>query len=100
MRTVSHQGAQLSASDRRSLAMRAAIRPAPSIVDYDQLRADLNARQFTGPATPIALRREFSDEAESARYWRLVEEFKRWGYCEHQSKGTPWMGDVFGYSSF
>jgi hypothetical protein len=98
MRTVSHQGMSLTAGQRRALALRAAVRPAAtSQVDFDRLRAQLDSRQFVGPQTPISLRREFSDDAETARYWRMAADFKRYGYCEQRAAGTPWVGDAFGY---
>jgi hypothetical protein len=94
MERIQLQGRAPTIRDQQR-AFRAA-RVATQSADADQLRADLNARQFVGPATPVRLRREFSDEAESARYWRLVDDLKRWGWCELNESGTPWLGDAFG----
>lgn len=72
------------------------FRSPSSPVDFNKLRADFDACMFVGPPTPLRLRRELSEEAESARYWRLVDEFQRWGWCELNEKGTPYFGDAFG----
>jgi hypothetical protein len=82
---------------RREQLKSATARPVPEITDWDGLRSSLNARQFVGPATPISMRREFTPDAESARYWKFVDEIRRFGHVEQSFKGTPFLGDVFGY---
>lgn len=70
-------------------------------VDFEALRDSLNARQFVGPPMPLWLRPEFQPDAkedrERARYWKLVSDFDRYGYCEFKQRGTPFAGDAFGY---
>lgn len=100
MRTVSHQGSQLSASERRTMAMRASVRAALSSVDPEQPRTDLT-QQFVGPATPRhVLISRVPEDWETTRYWKLVADFKRYGQCEYQAKGTPWLGEVLGDTPF
>lgn len=76
-RTVSFQGTQLSASDRRRLAMQ-------------QLKPFLNthlAQQVEQTLEAVEKLREEGKQGENPNKFRL----------EYESKGTPWLGDVFGY---
>lgn len=68
-----------------------------SKVDFEKLRSDLNATVFVGPSKPDSLRVEFSQDAESKRYWRLVNEFERYGHCEFKQLGTPSICAHMGY---
>ncbi|MNF98040.1 hypothetical protein D3C84_808880 [compost metagenome] len=70
-------------------------------VDFAALRDDLNARQFVGPPTPFWLRPEFQPDVKAqrdhTRHCQLVAEFNRYGYCEFKQRGTPFVGDAFGF---
>lgn len=70
-------------------------------VDFQSLRDDLAARMFVGPQQPIEQRAQFQPDVVSdratARHWQLVADFKRYGYCELNQTGTPYVGDAFGY---
>lgn len=72
MKSVSFQGVQLSAGQRRTLALRQQVR-----------------RQFLAPeleeSVQLALRR--AEEQGDDRKFRL----------ESVSRGTPWVGDCFGF---
>ena len=68
-----------------------------SVVDFDSLRVDINSRVFVGPPTPLEFRPQFSPDAESKRYWRLVDDFQRYGYCEVELHGTPSFCSHMGY---
>lgn len=80
MRTVSHQGMSLSSSERRSLAMRQQVRAATA----STLLQDID-RQFQ------------ATDWESVRYWDTVANFKRYGFAETNRRGTPFVGDAFGF---
>lgn len=70
-------------------------------VDFESLRDELKSRMFVGPQQPIQQRAEFQPDVVSdranARHWQLVAEFQRYGYCELNQHGTPFVGDAFGY---
>lgn len=72
-----------------------------SAVDFNELRDVINSRQFVGPPTPLWLRPEFQPDVKAdrdrTRYWKLVADFDRYGYCEFKQHGTPFVGDAFGY---
>lgn len=99
MRTVSHQGTQLSAGQRRRLQVeRSMVANHYAAVDWSGFRADLSARMFVGPPAPIATRKELQPDRQAERYWRLVADFKRYACTELSELGTPFVGDAFGYS--
>ena len=79
MRTVSHQGLQLSASQRRQLAFqqqsRAAFLNPVFQQQLDEALANLDRLQAQGL------------KAENPNKYSL----------DYQTKGTPWCGDVFGF---
>lgn len=78
----SQQGTALTSGERRQVAMRAQV--AASIQLTGNVMADLdNAYRDT--------------DWESVRYWNMVSNFARYGYCDFESKGTRFVGDVFGY---
>lgn len=70
-------------------------------VDFNSLRQTLNAREFVGPPLPLHMRADFKPDvvAERARvrHWQLVADFDRYGYCEFKQRGTPFVGDAFGF---
>ncbi|MGX5219387.1 hypothetical protein ACVTMO_12205 [Pseudomonas segetis] len=77
MRTVSFQGTQLSASERRSLELRRQVQASflnPALqVQVDQTFEYLDKRKEQG--------------AKPEKIWVL----------DYSTKGTPFLGDVFGY---
>lgn len=77
MKTVSFQGTQLSASQRRNLAFR------------DQTRASfLNSTlQQQVADTEAALAKAKEQGAKPEKLWTTI----------HRSKGTPFVGDAFGF---
>ncbi len=98
MRTVSHQGTQLSAGQRRRLQVeRSIVANHYAPVDWDAFRDQVNSRMFVGPPAPLSTRKEFQPDRQAERYWRLVSDFKRYAYSELSESGTPFFGDVFGY---
>lgn len=100
MRTVSYQGTQLSAGQRHRLQVeRSMVASHYMPVDWEGLRANLNARVFVGPPAPVAVCKEFQPDRQAERYWRLVADFKRYAYTELSEIGTPFVGDAFGYQS-
>lgn len=78
MRTVSFQGATLSASERRSLELR---QRAMAAVSQSMLQQQV-------AATLQALERHKEQGGKPERVWTTVT----------NEKGTPWVGDVFGWS--
>jgi hypothetical protein len=77
MRTVSFQGVQLSESERRRLALQ------------QQARSFLNthlAQQVEQTLEAVDKLREEGTQGENPNKFRL----------ESESRGTPWLGDVFG----
>ena len=95
MKTVSHQGLQLSASQRRRLALQHLVRPAAYNIAYPD---ELNARfplVFGPPKPPAPLP---VPERYNA-YWLLVDSFKKYGRLipEDSFTGTPWLGAAFCY---
>lgn len=53
--------------------------------------------EFFGPPTPRhVLISRLPQDWETTRYWQLVAEIQRYGYCEFSAKGTPFVGDAFG----
>lgn len=98
MRTVSFQGTQLSAGQRRRLQVeRSIVANAYAPVDWDGLRQSVNARVFVGPPAPIAIRPEFQPDRQAERFWRMAADFKRYGHTDLSETGTPYVGDAFGY---
>ncbi len=77
MRTVSFQGATLSASERRSLELR---QRAMAAVSQSMLQQQV-------AATLQALERHKEQGGKPERVWTTVT----------NEKGTPWVGDVFGW---
>jgi hypothetical protein len=97
MRTVSFQGTQLSAGQRRRLQVeRSIVANHYAPVDWDAFRDQVNSRMFVGPPAPIEIRPEFQPDRQAERFWRLAAEFKRYGYSEINQCGTPFVGDAFG----
>lgn len=82
---------------KRDVAKSRAVRPRPEIVDWDELRTETNSRMFVGPPAPAAHFRDRFEEAGRSRYWRFVDDIRRYGHIEFSQKGTPFLGDVFGY---
>lgn len=78
MRTVSFQGATLSASERRSLELRQRAMAAVSQTVLQQQVA----------ATLQALEQHKEQGGKPERVWTTVT----------NEKGTPWVGDVFGWA--
>lgn len=80
MRIVSFQGARLTDSDRRRLAQQ------------QQARAFINPvlQQQVALAEANLARLQADENRDDPYRYRL----------DHQAKGTPWLGDVFGHSSF
>jgi len=78
----SQQGTALSAGQRRQIAMRAQVSSAIALTG-NVMRDLENAYRDT--------------DWESVRYWNMADNFKRFGFCEFKSKGTPFVGDCFGY---
>lgn len=79
MRTVSFKGTQLSASERRSLELRQQVRATfinPVLqAQVDQTLAQLDQRKEQG--------------AKPERLW----------FHDRSEKGTPYLGDVFGFTT-
>lgn len=82
---------------RNDVAKSRAVRPRSEVTDWDALRSETNSRMFVGPAAPAAHYRDRFEEADRSRYWRFIDEMKRFGRVEYSAKGTPFCGDVFGY---
>lgn len=78
MRTVSFQGLQLSQAQRRQLAFQQQARQA-------FMNSQL-AQQVEQIERAVAQRRE--EGAKPERVWTV----------ETNSRGTPWLGDVFGFA--
>lgn len=78
MRSVSLQGTQLSASERRSLELRQQVR-ASFINPVLQAQVDL---------TVAKLDQRKEEGAKPERVW----------FNDRTEKGTPFLGDVFGYT--
>lgn len=76
MRTVSFQGSRLTESDRRRLAQQ------------QQARAFINPvlQQQVALAEANLARLQADENRDDPYRYRL----------DHQAKGTPWLGDVFG----
>lgn len=77
MRTVSHQGMQLSSSERRSLELRRQVQATfmNTVLksQVEQTEKQLDQRKEQG--------------AKPERVW----------FVEVSEKGTPWLGDAFGF---
>ncbi|HCW0842393.1 hypothetical protein [Pseudomonas aeruginosa] len=78
MRTVSFQGATLSASERRSLELRQRAMAAVSQTVLQQQVA----------ATFQALDQHKEQGGKPEKVWSTIS----------NEKGTPWVGDVFGWA--
>lgn len=78
MKTVSFQGTALTESQRRQLAQRQAMRPFMNS-HLSQMVDDTLAA--------VDKMREEGKQGENPNKFRF----------EYESKGTPWLGDVFGY---
>lgn len=89
MRTVSFQGTALTPNQRARLA---AQKPYAT-VDWDALRETIKSREFVGPKAPVVI----PDEVKEDWYWKLVNNFSRYGYCEYSAKGTPCVAEMLGY---
>lgn len=76
MRTVSFQGTQLSANQRRQLAFQQQAKASFLNPELQQMLADSLAEQERRKALGI----------KPERIW----------FVERNEKGTPWLGDVFG----
>lgn len=96
MHSIQLKGRAPTLRDQQKAAM-ASLR-VPSVVDFEKLRADLNAKVFVGPPKPDFLRVEFSHDAEFKRYWNLVDQFNRYGHCELECEGTLSMASWMGYT--
>lgn len=78
LRTVSFQGTQLTEAQRRRLAMQQQARPF--------LNTHL-AQQVEETLAAVDKMREEGTQGENPNKFRF----------ESESRGTPWLGDVFGY---
>lgn len=78
MRTVSFQGIQLSASERRRLQFQQQTRQA-----------------FPNPALAASVDAALERQREASEQGPQDDPYKF--RLEYQSRGTPWVGDVFGY---
>lgn len=78
MKTVSFQGTQLSSSDRRRLAMQQQLKPFLNTHLAQQVDQTLEA---------VEKLREEGAQGENPNKFRF----------ESESRGTPFLGDVFGY---
>lgn len=79
MRTVSFQGTQLTAGQRRQMEQRQQAKPAFLAPHLHQMLDD-SARE-------IARMNEQGIQGENPNKFRFA----------YETKGTPWLGDVFGY---
>lgn len=90
MKRVSHQGIQLSASQRRQLSLIKLVNPGVYRLSNAQ---ELNERfpVFVGPYAPPVI----DHERESRAYWLMAENFKRYGrlVAEESFIGAPFCGD-------
>ncbi|MCY1278773.1 hypothetical protein D9M68_226380 [compost metagenome] len=79
MKTVSFQGTQLSAGQRRQLAFQQQAQQAflNSVLQQQMVEAEARLRAY----------QDAGGRGENPNKFKL----------EHQSKGTPWLGDVFGF---
>lgn len=66
-------------------------------VDWDSLRSEIDSRVFVGPPKPLWLRPEFQPHERTEGYWNFVSSFERYGSKQLQQRGTPFVGDAFGY---
>lgn len=82
MRTISFQGHSLSQAQRLRLQQQQQVRA--SLASTRSLVQEVN---------------EFfrSEDWEVRRYRLLEQEFLRYGQCELRAKGTPFVGDAFGF---
>lgn len=72
-------------------------RPVPVVTDWKGLRTNLQARVHAGPPKPLHVQQHELFETDSARYWRFINDMLRYGREESSFKGTPFVGDAFGY---
>jgi len=72
-------------------------RPVPVVTDWEGLRTNLQARVHVGPPKPLHVQQHELSETDSARYWRFINDMLRYGREESSFKGTPFVGDAFGY---
>ncbi|OLU30706.1 hypothetical protein BVH03_09455 [Pseudomonas sp. PA15(2017)] len=82
MRTVSFQGTQLTAGQRRQMEQRQQAKPA-FLAPHLQQMLDDSARE-------IARMKEQGTQGENPNKFKL----------DYQVKGTPWLGDVFGFATY
>ncbi|MGH8601242.1 MAG: hypothetical protein ACREXR_00195 [Gammaproteobacteria bacterium] len=80
-RTVSFQGTQLSAGQRRQLAFQ------------QRVRATTPTRSLLDEIDAIDRRTDW----EAVRFWNLVSDFKRYGCPEIQQFGTACVAEWMGY---
>lgn len=66
-------------------------------VDFGVLRDELDSRRASSPHSSIDLIANLPPDSDSLRYWRLAEEFLKYGYCEFKSQGTPSICAHMGY---
>ena len=82
---------------RREIGKARTTRPVPVVTNWDALRSDLQARVHFGPPKPLAIQQRELSATDSARYWRFIDDIKRYGREESSLKGTPFVGDAFGF---
>lgn len=90
MKRVSHQGLQLSASQRRRMALNQLVKPAAYKVADAQA---LNDRfpVFVGPYAPPVI----DHDRETRAFWRMANQFEKYGHLvvEESFRGAPFCGD-------
>ena len=82
---------------RRDVNKSRFTRSVPVVTNWDSLRSGLQSRVHFGPPKPLAIQQRELSETDSARYWRFIEDMKRYGRVESSLKGTPFVGDAFGF---
>ena len=95
MNRVKLQGRALTLRDQQ----RAAVSRSSNYgtVDFDSLRQTLDSRLFVGPPKPFWLRPEFQPDERTEGYWAFCSNFDRYGKSQVKQRGTPFVGDAFGY---
>ena len=82
---------------RRDINKSRFTRSVPLVTDWNALRSGLQSRVHFGPPKPLAIQQQQLSETDSARYWRFIDDIKRFGWEESSLKGTPFVGDAFGF---
>lgn len=67
-----------------------------AVPDFSALREKLESRMFVGPPKPVDSYK-LPPSQESRNYWRMADEFSRYGYLEVRETGTPCIAEFMGY---